>query len=337
MEDSLFIFHSKQKLRMTLIKKIKEKGIPGFLAKIILFIVILFLLDFSIGSVLRYFYFKQHSGLLYRTTYSLDSTRAQMLIFGSSTANHHYYPDAFEKRMHLSVYNTGRDGNSIFYPYSILLSTLKRYSPKIVILDFDVKNFLKDQESYDRISSLLPYYDKHPEIRPIIQLKSPNEKYKLLSKIYPFNSLLFTIAIGNSEFNRSRENNNDDKGYVPLTEIWNRKILKDTSNSKYKLDKNKINIFRHFIKDCDNYKVKLYIVISPRFVIRTFKDSSIVTAQKIANQVNIPFYDFSNDTTFLNHANFFADQGHLNDRGARIFSNKVIDSIFKDQQEKKNN
>ena len=313
---------------MSFINKIKEKRLPHFLLKLLLFISIIFLLDLSVGSILKYWYFKQNSGLLYQTTFAIDSTKAEMLIFGSSTANHHYYPNSFEKRMNISFYNAGRDGNSIFYHYSILQGALKRYSPKIVILDFNAGEFNKDQESYDRISSLLPYYNNHPKIHSIIQLKSPFEKFKLLSKIYPFNSLIFTIAIGNSDYNRTRKNNNDEEGYIPLTRVWNKPLFTDTSNIKPELDPNKINIFKSFLRDCINSNVKLYIVISPRFIRHTFEDSSTVIAQQIANEFKIPFYNFSRDTAFLNHAELFADMVHLNDSGAKIYSNKVIDKII---------
>ena len=189
-------------MKMARNDRIKEREHPHFLVKLFLFLIIVFLLDFATGSILKYLYYKQDSGLLYRTTYAIDSTKADVLIFGASRANHHYYPGAFEKRLHMSCYNAGRDGNDIFYHYAILQGVLKRYTPKIAILDFAREEFFKNQESYDRLSSLLPYYDRHPEMRSIIQLKSPYEKYKLLSKIYPYNSLIFTIAVGNTGFNK---------------------------------------------------------------------------------------------------------------------------------------
>src|SRR5574338_1233267 len=90
-----------------------------FLIKLFSFLIILFLLDLAVGSLLKHFYFKQGSGLLYRTTYAMDSTRADILIFVSSTANHHYVPALFEDQLHLSCYNSGRDGNSILYSYAV--------------------------------------------------------------------------------------------------------------------------------------------------------------------------------------------------------------------------
>lgn len=313
---------------MIFVNKIRKKKLGPFVLRFLLFIFILFLFDFTVGKILRHFYYKQSSGLLYRTTYSMDSTRAEILIFGSSTANHHYYPGAFEDRLHMSVYNTGRDGNSIFYHYSVLQSILERYAPKIAILDFNIGEFRQDQKSYDRISSLLPYYEEHPELGRILELKSPFEKYKLISKIYPFNSQLFTIAVGNTAFNKSRSNIIDEDGYLPLSRIWRGGTTNNSSKSSYELDSNKIFFFKAFIEDCLTHKVKLYIVNSPRLIKYSYDDTSIAIAKEITNQLNVPFYDFANEEDFFDHPQIFADTIHLNDTGARIYSNKVIDKII---------
>ncbi len=302
-------------------------NILNFVGKLVFFVIALFVLDFSIGSILKHFYFKQNSGLLYRTTYALDSTKADILILGASTANHHYYPLTFEKGLKMSCYNAGRDGNSIFYHYAVLKAILFRYHPKMVILDYNAKEFLQDQESYDRLSSLLPYYDYHPEIRSIIQLKSRFEKYKLVSRIYPYNSALFTIAIGNMKFNKSREYSADENGYVALRGKWQKHLSIDSISRDYKIDSEKVKIFKSLIKECLDSKVKLFICVSPAFSKIKYEDPSIAIAKRIAQEYNISFYDFSNDSFFLNNPNLFHNPGHLNDEGAKVYSEMVINKI----------
>src|SRR6185312_3157308 len=311
---------------------LSKKQVSKLLLKSLLFLMILFFLDYVIGEILRDLYFKKDSGYLYRTTYAMDSTKADILIFGSSTANHHYYPPLFQKRMNMSVYNTCRDGNSVFYNYAVLESVLKRYTPKIAILDFDFGEFQKEQASYDRLSSLLPYLNEHPNIQSIIELKGPYEKYKLLSKVYPFNSLIFSIGIGNTDYNRKREFVEDVQGYVPLTNQWDKKIYADKSIKHYELDSNKINMLKAFIKNCQSSRVKLYIFISPRFIKYFSKDPSIEITHSIANEFHVPFHDYTKDTFFLEHPKLFADQIHLNDTGAKVFSNIVIDDIKENEQ-----
>ena len=305
--------------------KLKKSPFQYFLFKFFLLFTIVIILDFMIGGILNIFYFKQKSGIQYRTTYSIEKTTADLLIFGSSTANHNYQPEVFKSRINLSYYNTGRDGTPIFYHYAVLKAVLKRYAPKMIIYDFDVHEFKKDQGSYDRLSFLLPYYQTHPEIRSIVDLKSPYEKYKLLSKIYPFNSSIFTIILGNTKFNSKKRE--DINGYVPLTNVWNESIKDSKTFLNYELDSNEIKIYESFIKDCINLKIKLYIICPPLFIKPDYVSSSIVLGKEIANKYNVRFLDFSKDSAILNNPKLFADISHLNDDGAKVFSNKVIDSI----------
>jgi hypothetical protein len=257
----------------------------------------------------------------------METTKADLLIFGSSRANHHYQPDVFEKQLNLSYYNVGRDGNSIFYDYAILKSILKRYSPKLIILDFKAQEFIKRKENYDRLSFLLPYYRTHPEIRSIIKLKGPYEKLKLLSSIYPYNSSMFTIAVGNAKFNVKRTM--DIKGYIPLTKVWNGSIQIDSSSYKYDIDSTEVKVYESFIQDCIHSKIQLYIVCSPYFIKYGHTDYSLAIGQEIAKKNNLMFFDYSQDSLFMNNSELFSDASHLNDNGARIFSGMLVDTISK--------
>jgi hypothetical protein len=304
----------------------KNNSYKYFFLKLAILFAIVFIFDFVIGNILSHYYFKQQRGADYQTTYAIDSTNADLLIFGSSRANHHYRPDVFEKRINLSYYNVGRDGNFIFYHYAILKAVLKRYAPKIIILDFIHGEFAKNQDSYDRISSLLPYYRSHPEMRPIILLKSPYEKLKLLSRIYPNNSSLLIIAGGNAIF--SEKKREDINGYIPLTRVWDNPIQVDITPARYETDSIKIKIYQSFIQDCINSKVTLYIVCSPYFIKSTHEDYSVKLAKEIAKKYHVKFFDYSQDSAFLNNPKLFDDPAHLNKDGAKVFSESIADSIL---------
>lgn len=304
---------------MMIIKKI--------VLNIIIVVVVVLVLDFAIGSTLRYFYFKQDSGFLSRTTFAIENTTADVIIFGASTANHHYYPEVFKEKLKMSYYNSGRDGNSILYHYAVLKSILKRFSPKIVILDLGRGEFNETKVSYDRLSSLLPYYKKHPEIRSIIELKSPFEKIKLISKIYPFNSMLLSIAIGNTEYNKKRWN--ELNGYIPVSKVWNAPVKTDSALVNYSLDSIKIKIYKRFLEDCINSNVKLFVVCSPCYIKFLKEDSTIVIGQEMAQKKNINFFVYSNYPLFLNNPSYFGDPLHLNNDGAQVFSTIIADEICK--------
>ena len=129
----------------------------------VLVALVVFILDFVIGRTLRHFYFKEIAGIHYRSTYSMEQAEADILIFGASRANRHYATKVFEDSLKMTYYNTGRDANGIFYQTAVLKSVLKRYSPKIIILDYS-GDFTTKRREYDNLSSLLPYYRTHKEL-----------------------------------------------------------------------------------------------------------------------------------------------------------------------------
>lgn len=305
-------------------KENNKKNLKRLLISATIFIAVCFFLDFVIGKTLNWLYFSQESGLQYRTTYALEDTNAEVIILGSSRANHHYVPAVFSHELEASSYNAGRDGTSVFYHYAILKGILKRYEPNVIILDILRDEFEFRQDSYDRLSELLPYYDTHPEIQDIVELKSSFEKYKLVSNIYPFNSSLLTILIGNTDYNKKRQN--DIQGYIPLSGSYTGSLNMEVGRIHKRIDTNKVEYFKAFLLDCKNMNIQVYIVISP-YLIQSDQSETMVMAEAIAKQYAIPFLNFSADTSFLEKRTYFSDPEHLNSVGAELFSNMLVDVI----------
>ncbi|MBE7509166.1 MAG: hypothetical protein HS118_03160 [Bacteroidia bacterium] len=311
------------------LSRIKKYPVVYFLFKLFLFAVLIFVLDFGIGSLLRHYYFTQKSGLQYLTTYSMEQTEARLLVFGSSRANHHYIPDTLERYFHSTCYNVGRNGASIFYHLAILKSVLKRYTPDYIILDFTRIELEERASSYERLSTLLPYYHDHPEIRSIIELRSKYERIKLLSEIYPYNSNFFTIIAGNMKFNKKRKE--DFKGYVPLKttmDSLSKGWLKEEKEAG--LDSFKINAYREFILLCKKSNIKLTVVCSPYIFKAEGSGISLHTGQKIAKENGIEFLNYSEDPRFINKYSLFTDRNHLNYKGAEIYSQIIGKQLSKE-------
>lgn len=307
---------------------IKNNRYGYFLFKAFMFFIFVSSIDFLVGSTLRYFYFNQITGERYRTTYDIESTTADIIIFGSSRANHHYHPGIFEKRLIQSCRNVGRDGNFLLYNYAVLKAILKRHTPKIVILDIVAEEFMQNQYNYDNLNVLLPYYKTHPEIRDIIEMKSTTEKIKLLSQIYPYNSLLLSIALGNTEFNKNIRP--DVNGYIPISKKMSSPMEFNDIPVHYEIDSIKLKIYESFIRECKKSNIKLIIVCSPYYSKFYEPIYSVAIAKEIASKNNIPFQDYSKDPLFTSNPTLFSDHSHLNDDGARIFSNKLINEIQKE-------
>jgi hypothetical protein len=296
--------------------------IKKLITNLAIVIIVVLVLDFAIGRTLRYFYFKETSGFHFRTSYAMESATDEILIFGSSRANHHYVPEVLQDSLKMSLYNTGRDGNGILFQMALLQSVLKRYVPKLIILDF-FEDIGKNRKDYDRLAALLPYYRTHEEVRKTIGLRSSFEKIKLFSEIYPFNSQILSIAIGNLEMNKDRFT--DIKGYVPLTgELQDN--IPVVNEQKFEVDSVKLNAFREFICLAKESDTKIVVIYSPIF--RNYeKNPETEICSRICKEENVPYWDFSKDTLFLNHNHLFRDIYHLNFTGAKIFSELIVEKI----------
>ena len=129
--------------------KIKRNQFLFFLFKSVRVALIVFCLDFVIGFTVRHYYFRQKAGRQYRATYTIENTKAEILIFGSSQAFGNYDPDTLEKKLHLTCYNSGSAGQFILYDYATLRAVLKRYTPKMVFLDLvDGELAREDRDHY---------------------------------------------------------------------------------------------------------------------------------------------------------------------------------------------
>lgn len=303
-----------------------KNPVTYLLLKLVVLVLIVVLLDRTIGSILRHYYFRQVSGMAYRTTYSIDSTKADLLVFGSSRANHHYHPDVFMEGLPYSYYNVGRDGSYNLYHYAVLRSVLKRYKPKAILLEFGREEFRKSPVGYERLSVLLPYYKGHPEIREIVEMRSGTEQLKLAaSAIYPFNSSMFSIAIGNAEINRKRRG--DYYGYVPLDKQWPKPLQDEGPVAAYEIDSLSVWAYESFLKDCKASGTPVIVLCSPYFMRSTSTDASMQMGKDIAARLSVPFLDYSQDPYFLDRRELFSDMLHLNDGGAKLYSSKVIEQI----------
>lgn len=306
------------------IKIIKSKnGYQYFFLKLGLFAIIFFITDVVGGKVLHALYFKQKAGWEFRTKYAIEDTHADMLIFGSSRAQQQYNPIYFEERLKLSCYNVGRDGQVILYQYPVLQAVLKRYKPKAIMLECDNMMFIDNKDAYDRLSCLLPFYKTHAEIRSTLQLRNNNERVKILSQMYPYNSAFFKIVSG-----IVKNEDEDIKGYVPLTGALNEPIRFVDLTKMYKIDNNRIEFYKSFIDLCKKSGVKLVLTASPYFSKESGNDTSLTIAKEIAHENNIPFYDLSKGHSLLNKSNLFDDTAHVNQTGSKILSNIVLDSIM---------
>jgi hypothetical protein len=264
------------------------------------------------------------SGLNAKITYIVENTDADLLIFGSSAASHNYNSILIENKLGIKSYNAGRDGTGLLYSYGLLKIVLKRYSPKIVILDLHPASLNKNYTDGERIAPLLPYYQNNPELKELVFNRSKYEKYKMYSKIYPFNSLIWDIFRNQTENNRKEFIAN--KGYLPLNGEIDTGLLIPPIE-KMTIGKAKVKLLMDFVNLAMGQNIRVILVLPPEYITRyTYPMDSI---RSICAKSDAEVIDFTNDSILINTRDLYFDFVHLNHKGAELFSNRLCDSIMK--------
>ena len=301
-----------------------KTGTGKGLFRFIIFVMLVILFDFAGGKALHFLFYKQKSGYDYRTAYAIDQTNQPGLIFGSSRANHHYVTHMLVDSFNMPFYNVGRDGQSIIYDYAILQVILKRYTPKMILLDYQDEELMYLTSSFERLADLLPYAKMHPEIYQTVQMRSRYEKLKMLSNLYPYNSLFFNILGGITAGTKGKVE--EENGYLPLDKPF-QSLNADQNKflSTKQPDSNKIKTFDAFISLCKQKGIELYVVMSPYLDPVNVKYTKPIDEQiRIAD---IPHFDYSHFSATLGKPEYFSDEKHLNRKGSELFTRDLIASI----------
>jgi hypothetical protein len=281
---------------------------------IALLLVIIFLVDRGLGSILQYFLFKEKQGDSFVTRRAVTEASEDILIIGSSRAQHHYIPELITRKTGLSCFNFGRDGMKLRYYETIFDAILSYHKPKIIVMDLTFNDFEDDPEELQLVTSaIIPFMNENHALEDQIYNLSRSEYYKAkMSMLYRFNSLPISviqhnIGIGNVAVS----------GYKPLqgSEVTMSKVsIQD--NRGYKESKGRLQIFENIVKIAKARNIKLFVVLSPalQMPLRT----PFISANKILMRYGSTANDYSK-LFGITERMYFRDPGHLNDEGCRNF------------------
>jgi len=296
------------------------------IARMLIVVMALFIADRGIGALMKSLYFRQQSGDGYLINYAIDSTEADIIVLGSSRAKHSYIPEIFHDSLQMTCYNGGRDGtNHILFNYAQFKLIIKRYKPEVIIFDIRPEDLAYSVDEYDMLAPLLPFYKAHPEIRDLMNQRSPFEKMKQISHIYPFNSMIFQIIMGNLEFNKKRKPHYN--GYVP----FHGSKLSGTADTVYVSDSGtdeyKISLLEEMMETCISSNIKLIFVYSPTWNYSGQNRYDTLFTRLIETH-SADYKNMSNLPVFMENPGYFYDRTHLNEEGATIFSTMLTRELM---------
>ena len=285
----------------------------NLLTRIVIVLGLFFLFDRTLGLGLNFLYTQSNATDEYKISYSNETTTAPILFFGSSRCLHHYVPRIFEKYLGKSCYNTADWGiKNIYYHYGLLGNILSRYTPETIIFEIHPCDWLSTPFSgKERAASLAPYCGMSEACDEMLKLSG---KYWLcqLSWTYRYTGSLPNLLSGKlGSMNRELE------GWKPLDGVMDTTGVK-AEEYPFSLDRERVALLEQFINDCQQHHIKLIFVASPMYICSELDVFNY--PRDLAAKHHVRFIDHYRDTTFVGHAEYFYDFGHLNRQGADFFS-----------------
>jgi hypothetical protein len=308
-----------------------NNNVIPFFKKFLLFLAVVFVVDRVIGFGLEKLYFSLDRGQFAQNTYALDKASPDILVFGSSRAQHHYSSEILSNKLGLSIYNAGRDGQFLPYYCAVQDVILQRKTPKIVILDVNIWELGPNEQKYSKLAQLLPYVGEHPILKKYTAEISEFENLKLISKTYPYNSTLLISVYDHLFTDKQPE---DDRGYFPLIgqvseQMFNKykteKAVYDKKRAlqNIQIDQHAVAYYHQFLQKTKDLNIKTYVVISPTVLKEPNTEEKSLLESIAKKYSNVTFLDYATDSIYNNHYQLFADEFHLNKKGAEKFSEEL--------------
>ena len=286
------------------------------LIHIAIVICLFFVIDRALGLGLKFLYNQSNATDEYKISYSNETVQDPLLFFGSSRCMHHYVPAIFEKELGIKCFNTADWGiKNIYYHYGLLGNILSRYTPKAIVFEIHPCDWLATPFSgVERASSLAPYCGMSDACDEMLKLSGKYWPCQL-SWVYRYTGSLPNLLTGKlGSMDRSL------KGWKPMDGVMDTTGVV-AEEYPFPVDTARVALLERFINDCKKNNIQLIITFSPMYVCS--KEDVLKFPRELAQKHQLTFIDHYRDSDFVGHPELFYDFGHLNRKGAELFSQKL--------------
>lgn len=288
-----------------------------YILHILLFFAIIVTIDYCFGKAFDYMVSHAKGGNTKETYDLLMNDQYDIIIMGSSRATHHYIPQMIEDSIGMTCYNAGADGNGIVLMYGRYKLITNRYNPKVILYDvepaFDIIEYAEDDHNRRYLAGLKDYFFQ-PGIKDIFTDVNWAEGLKNYSGLFRYNGDYF-----NHFRNFVTRMPISDKGYLPLQGKMNKEPEKKEASTCVQ-DSLKLSYIKTMAADAKSRGIEFIFVASPKY---GADPTSVQPIKDIADELGIPFWDYTNTPDFRRWE-YFKEPMHLNDDGAREYTAEII-------------
>ena len=252
-----------------------------------------------------------------------EGVDADVVLLGASRSHHHYVPTILSDTLGMSVYNAGVGGsNNIYSHYLVLCHILQHHTPRVVCLELMTTDFVPQPQPYNALSFFAPLFGRCAEADSVYRQAGIYWRYKV-SHLYRYNAKAASNLIG-LVMNRQRQ---ADCGYIPLPKPATQPSEAQPEPAATGCDSLKLACLQRFVDRCRERHISVVFTVSPKLTIAPEGQYDVLKA--LARKNGIPFLDYHTTRLFHDHSEYFKDESHLWDEGARLFSKIVASDLLK--------
>lgn len=294
-----------------------------FLLKVLIFFACVVVMDFLFGFGFSWLRSHATGGSTANCDYIANRAKDDIIILGSSRATHHYIPQIIEDSLGMSCYNCGEEGNGIVLAYGRYKMLTNRYKPKLVIYEITPEYDYGTKDSNKKyLGYLRPYYAMEGIKMLFDDFDDELSPLKMMSKMYQNTAKLLPNIVDNMIY---RENM---KGYSPLYGKINVKTIKNSvGTKKQEIDSLKLKYVEKIIIDAKSKNIPIVFVISPKYG-EISNLSRYEPAISLCNNYGIQCYNFINQRSIADNAEFFQDNEHMNNQGAIAYTQMLVKEVL---------
>lgn len=251
--------------------------------------------------------------------YSMVDANEDVILLGSSRSTHHYNPKIIAKVFpRQSIVNLGRDGIDFAYSCCQLKSISLRKPLKHHTFIIDMNASSLSEHAFYNVDVLHPFYTID-YVRETILSQNPRADIQYLCSLYRYNGDTFKMI---KAILFRHEGIKD--GFEPLQ--GTSRMAEFKAGKDYgRLDVAACRQLKEIISISRRNKNNLIFAMSPLYEgVNESNSETLRYLERVCKENDIPFYNFINDKYFISHPELFKDRGHLNVRGATIFSDKIV-------------
>ena len=288
------------------------------------FCVCFLVLDFGVGKFFDWAIKQMPSEgeRVAKSEYVINKVDADFLVIGSSRAEAHYDSKVIQEIYpEYSVFNCGVDGQLFYYANTAFICIMDRYTPKVVVWDFQLKDLVEDEP--ENLSLIYPYYYKNENVKAVLDEQDATLKYILWNNCYRYNGTASRIL------RATRMSESNKMGFLahPTADASRKFKSEDTVLKNQTAIEGKIKSLDSTLKKASDKGIKLVLCVSPMYNKIIGESGTIKCLRELSEKYEIQFVDASQWEEFLHSDKYWYDAGHLNAEGATEFTRKMIELI----------